>query len=97
VFVPAARYRDGLPAPALSEYDALISGAAVVHRLDHLESTSQSHMDASVRMLERADLLVAVWDGLPARSFGGTADVVAHAERIGLAVTRIWPEGAVRD
>jgi hypothetical protein len=97
VFVPAAQYRDGLPTPALREYDELISRAATVHRLGHRESTAESHMDASVRMLAGADLLFAVWDGLPARSFGGTADVVAHAERIGVTVTVIWPEGAVRD
>jgi hypothetical protein len=97
VFVPAERYRDALPEPAHREYDELISRAIAVHRLDHVESTSESHMDASVQMLRSADLLLAVWDGLPARSFGGTADVVAHARDIGVPVTAIWPEGATRD
>ena len=54
-------------------------------------------MDASVQMLHRADRLFAVWDGQPARSFGGTADVVEHARKMGLPVTVIWPEGAQRD
>ena len=97
VFVPAARYRDALPASAHPEYDELISRADAVHRLNHMESTAQSHMDASVEMLEVADLLFVVWDGLPARSFGGTADVVMHAREIGVPVTVIWPDGAHRD
>lgn len=97
VFVPAARYRDALLPSAHPEYDELISRAVAVHRLNHVESTAQSHMDASIEMLESADLLFAVWDGLPARSFGGTADVVMHAREIGVPVTVIWPDGAHRD
>jgi hypothetical protein len=54
-------------------------------------------MEASIEMLKSADLLFAVWDGLPARAFGGTADVVAHASEVGVPVTVIWPDGAQRD
>jgi hypothetical protein len=97
VFVPASRYREALPEPAHRGYDELLSCAVAVHRLNHVESTSESHMDASIEMLKRADLLFAVWDGLPARSFGGTADVVSHARDMGVPVTVIWPEGAQRD
>ena len=97
VVVPAAEYRDGLPAEHHPVYDALISRAVEVVRLDRQESTSQSHMDASVYMLGRADLLLAVWDGEPARGYGGTADVVDAAKQRGVAVTVIWPNGASRD
>ncbi|MFF5293026.1 hypothetical protein [Paractinoplanes globisporus] len=97
IFVPASHYRESLPSQALDEYDELMSYAVKVHNLDHVDSTSESHMEASVQMLQHADLLFAVWDGLPARGFGGTADVVAHAEAIGVMVTVIWPDGAVRD
>lgn len=95
--VPAARYRDGLPAEAHNGYDELLSRASRIHRLAHEESTAQSHMDASIEMLKEADHLFAVWDGLPARAFGGTADVVEHAREAGVPVTIIWPEGARRD
>ncbi|MFH9861330.1 hypothetical protein [Streptomyces sp. NPDC017202] len=40
--------------------------------------------------------LLAVWDGKPARGYGGTADVVAYAERTGVAVRVLWPDGASR-
>lgn len=97
VVVPAKQYRDALPQDAHQSYDELLRRAVAVHELDHENSTSESHMDASVEMLRRADALYAVWDGLPARSFGGTADVVDHARRCGIPVTVIWPEGAQRD
>jgi hypothetical protein len=45
---------------------------------------------------QRVDRL-AIWDGRPARGYGGTADVVAEAQREGLPVVVLWPEGAQRD
>ena len=97
VIVPAARYRDGLPESAHAAYDALLSRASSVHRLDRIESTEEAHMEASNAMLDRAERLFAVWDGKPARGYGGTADVVAEARSRGIPVTVIWPKGASRD
>jgi hypothetical protein len=97
VIIPAARYRDGLPESAHAAYDALLSRASSVHRLDRVESTEEAHMEASRAMLDRAERLFAVWDGKPARGYGGTADVVAEARNRGIPVTVIWPEGASRD
>ena len=54
-------------------------------------------MAASKLMIETADELYAVWDGKPARSYGGTADVVAYARERGTPVRVIWPDGAQRD
>lgn len=95
--IPAAEYRDRLPQAAHAGYDALFARASAVHRCDFDESTSESHMAASDHMLTIADRLIAVWDGQPARGFGGTADVVDAARRRSLPVTVIWPEGATRD
>ncbi len=97
VVIPAAEYRDRLPEAAHAGYDALLARASAVHRCDFDESTSESHMAASEHMLTTADRLIAVWDGQPARGFGGTADVVDAARSRGLPVTVIWPDGAVRD
>jgi hypothetical protein len=97
VIVPADEYRSGLPADARQAYDRLLRRATTVKRLDHRQSTSTAHMEASVHMLQGADILFAVWDGKPARAFGGTADVVAYARSIGLPAIVIWPEGVTRD
>lgn len=97
VIVPAANYRNGLPREHHQTYDELLYKATEVIRLSYIESTSESHMDASVKMLERADHLVAVWDGKPARGYGGTADVVRAAHERNIPVTVVWPDGADRD
>lgn len=95
--VPAVRYRDGLPAAARAGYDQLLARAASVRRLPFIDSTSQAHMAASKLMLDMADQLWAVWDGRPARGYGGTADVVARARSTAMPVRVIWPDGARRD
>jgi hypothetical protein len=97
VIVPAAEYRAGLPAAAHSEYDDLLARAVAVQRLPFTESTPESHMAASKLMVDDADQLYAVWDGKPARAYGGTADVVAYARDHGTPVQVIWPAGAARD
>src|SRR5712691_7765699 len=61
--VPAARYRDGLPAGAHAEYDRLLARVITVHRLSFTESTPEAHMAASTFMLGHADQLWAIWDG----------------------------------
>jgi hypothetical protein len=96
VVIPAAEYRDRLPADARPEYDWLLGRAEAVHRLRFTESTPEAHMAASEFMLGDADELYAVWDGKPARSWGGTADVVEYARSHGTLVRVIWPDGARR-
>ncbi|NUW33956.1 hypothetical protein HTZ77_21335 [Nonomuraea sp. SMC257] len=95
--VPAEHYREALPEGAHPAYDELYEHAARVHRLPFVESTSESHLAAGRRMLDGVDELLAVWDGLPARGAGGTADVVAEARHRGIPVHVVWPRGAHRD
>ncbi|MGW4770799.1 hypothetical protein ACWEO2_22505 [Nocardia sp. NPDC004278] len=97
VVVPARQYRDSLPASHHHTYDELLAAALDVITLDYEESTSEAHQAGSVRMLDAADELFAVWDGKPARGYGGTADVVAVARERDIPVTVVWPEGAQRD
>jgi hypothetical protein len=97
VIIPAEQYRAGLPPACWPEYDALLARAATVTQLGRVESDAEAHMDASEAMLKRADVLFAVWDGKPARGYGGTADVVAEARKEGLPVVVLWPDGARRD
>lgn len=94
--IAADEYRCGLPEDALAGYDSLIASAAAVHRLPFVEPTPESHMAAGRLMIDSADALYAVWDGQPARGYGGTADVVAYAREHDVPVHIIWPVGANR-
>lgn len=97
VVVPADEYRAGLPQDHHALYDELLQQAGKVHSTGMKASTSEAHQAGSEILVGLVDELVAVWDGLPARGYGGTADVVAHARRIGVPVRVLWPAGATRD
>ncbi|MEU8516993.1 hypothetical protein AB0C76_36245 [Kitasatospora sp. NPDC048722] len=94
--IPAEEYRDSLPADHHPLYDRLLERASEVHHTGMTASDSAAHMAGSEVLVGLADLVLAVWDGLPARGYGGTADVVGYAERRGVPVRVLWPDGASR-
>ncbi|MFF4425834.1 hypothetical protein ACFY04_34540 [Streptomyces sp. NPDC001549] len=96
VVVPATKYRESLPDWHHPVYDRLIAQAADVHHTGMTVSDSAAHMAGSEILVGLADELLAVWDGEPSWGPGGTADVVAYAERSGVPVRVLWPAGASR-
>lgn len=97
VVLPARDYRASLPEWHHDTYDDLLRHASEVHETGLRESDSRAHMAGSEVLVGLADEVIAVWDGQPARGYGGTADVVHYAERSGVPVRVLWPEGASRD
>ncbi|MFI6640222.1 hypothetical protein [Streptomyces sp. NPDC050504] len=97
VVLPAEQYRADLPDWHHPTYDELLRRAAAVHRTGLDGSDSQAHMAGSELLVDQADELLAVWDGQPARGYGGTADVVVYAEGRRVPLRVLWPEGATRD
>lgn len=94
--VPAENYRDFLPSDVHAEYGRLLDRASVVHRMPAAIVSESTYMTASEFMVGLADELWAVWDGRPARGYGGTADVVTYARARGIPICVFWPEGATR-
>ncbi|MGK5446993.1 hypothetical protein [Streptomyces radiopugnans] len=94
--LPAEQYRDDLPEWHHPTYDGLLGSAAEVHRTGLVESGSHAHQAGSEILVGLVDRLLAVWDGKPARGYGGTADVVVYARRTGVPVRVLWPKDASR-
>jgi hypothetical protein len=94
VIVPSEEYR-GLREDQIG-YDHLLACAVRVTRLPFRQDGPAAHVAAGLVMVERCDQLLAVWDGQPARSFGGTADFVDYARQINVPVIVIWPPGSAR-
>ncbi|SDH19545.1 hypothetical protein SAMN05216553_117154 [Lentzea fradiae] len=96
VVLPALDYRERLKPHQLADYDELRAAATVVSVLPHMSSGRMAYVAANERMLASVELLVAVWDGVPAQGKGGTADVVEQARASGVPIEVVWPEGARR-
>lgn len=75
---------------------AFLASARDVTRLGEPGPAEASYEAASSAVVERCDLLVAVWDGTCAGVRGGTAETVARARALGKPVQVVWPAGARR-
>jgi len=80
----------------LSTYHQLLREAAQVEILAKHDSDEEAYLAAGRAVVEKADLLVAVWDREPAAGLGGTADVVLYAEQVGRKRILLNPLSRVR-
>jgi hypothetical protein len=60
-------------------YFNLLHEASSVEVLDKEGSEEASYFAAGKKVVDISDLLIAVWNGLPAAGLGGTGDVVHYA------------------
>jgi hypothetical protein len=76
-----------------NEADLLnIAQASSKHQAEeHRRLANLGYMEAVIRIIDRANILIAVWDEQPAKGFGGTADAVAYAIAIELPLVVINP------
>jgi hypothetical protein len=97
VIVPSRRYEEAFSSQAaVASYKRLLARAQEVERLNFAEPSETAFLAAGRRVVDCSDVLVAVWDGEPARGSGGTADVVAYAQRVPKVVHVVWPPGLSR-
>ena len=77
------------------EFDELLARASVVRVLARPgDDREAAYARQGEYLVGRVDVLIAVWDGQPARGRGGTAEVVALARERHLNLVRIDPAGA---
>ena len=68
------------------------TAAEFLARADHVRvigdsaSREDGYLDSGMETVNDADVLIALWDGLPARGKGGTAEVVEYATALGKPV-----------
>lgn len=95
--IPSADYESTFNDPKdLQRYRRLV-GVATVRTLPFAAPSEEAFFAAGRTVVDECDLLVAIWDGQPARGHGGTADVVAYATEQGRPVRVVWPSGVNRD
>jgi hypothetical protein len=97
VIVPSSDYASTFDTEeARASYAKLLASSVSSEELPYPSPTEEAFMAAGRAVVDRSDLLLAIWDGAPAAGLGGTADIVQYASERGKAVEIIWPEGARR-
>jgi hypothetical protein len=82
--------RDFADGSSREEFFALLGQAAEVVEVDHdtEESREIGYARVGALVVERSDVLIALWDGAEASGAGGTAQIVALARRRGRPI--LW-------
>ena len=79
---------------ARAEFRDLLGRARHVEIAGHGPCGDIAYAEASRRVVDQSDILIAVWDGQAERGPGGTGAAVAHARRRGCPVIWIKDDGS---
>jgi len=78
-----------------AEFITLLEQADQIIELPAEDTRETCYLAAGMYTLDHSDVLIAVWDGAPARGIGGTAEIVAQARRRGMPMA--WVQVAERE
>lgn len=88
--LPFADIERSFSPEALSAYRQLVE-QSTVEVLVTPGTDEDAYLAAGHRVVDLSDVVLAVWNGRPAKGKGGTADVVAYAMRSGKPLNHIDP------
>ena len=71
------------------EFHALLEKAEETIIISREKTRQECYLSAGRYILKNCDVLIAVWNGKPAKGVGGTADIVSEARMINLPIAWI--------
>lgn len=90
--IPSSTYAESFESPEeKANYESLKNQANEVRVLPDVEDVEESYLRAGHCVVDLCDLLLAVWNGQPAKGKGGTADAIDYARKMNRKVVHINP------
>ena len=77
--IPFDDYERTFDEQGLKTYRKLLGKAVSIEILEGKACDEDSYLAAGKRIVDLSDMIIAVWNGLPAKGKGGTADIVDFA------------------
>jgi len=90
--LPKAEFTKDFSPDEWATVEGTLSKAEHIRVITENGSREDAYLDCGMETVNGCDVLVAVWDGDPARGKGGTADVVEYARSLGTPLIIIDPE-----
>ncbi len=87
--LPRAEFAKDFTPAEWESVEATLERAEEVRVITENGEREDAYLDCGMETINGADVLLAIWDGQPARGKGGTADVVEYAKAIGRPVVVI--------
>ena len=89
--LPKAEFAKDFGVGEWQEVERTLGSAEHVRIITENGTREDAYLDCGMATVDGADVLMAVWDGEPARGKGGTADVVAYARSLSKPLVTINP------
>ncbi len=87
---PRERFKRDFSPPDWAAAEALLARAARIEVAQGVAGDTSAYMEAGVRVVDAADIMMVVWEGEPG-GHGGTADVVAYTRDLGRPLILLDP------
>jgi hypothetical protein len=98
VIIPCEKYEETFKTiEDITLYESLLAHSSTITRLAFAEPSAEAFLAAGRGVVNASDLLIAMWDGMPSRGLGGTADIVEYARVLRKEVRVMWPPLVNRD
>ncbi|MBI2511165.1 MAG: hypothetical protein HYV96_04255 [Opitutae bacterium] len=89
--LPRAEFAKDFSPEGWAEVEKLLAHAEHARVITEHGAREDAYLDCGIETVNSADVLLAVWDGQPARGKGGTAEVVEYARAIGKPLAIVDP------
>jgi hypothetical protein len=90
--IPCRRIEDSFESEQdLGAFRHLLERARETILLPFESPSEEAYYAAGKKLVDNSDLLIAVWNGKPAKGLGGTADVIAYAFERNVPIVRLNP------
>ena len=91
--IPFINYERAFEKKDIFLYKKLLNKAKEIETLSIKGTDEDSYLEAGKRIVDKSDIIIAVWNNKPAEGKGGTADIVNYARRKNRPLIIINPEG----
>ena len=89
--LPVAEYLKDFPtAESQQEFHELLAMSRQVIQPEEFATREEAYRAAGIAMLDASDVLIALWNGQPARGTGGTGEIVALARQRKMPIAWVY-------
>lgn len=90
--IPSSRYEITFTKPTdLEKYQYLLRKASSKLVMPFTEPSEIAFYEAGKKIVSNSEMLIAIWDGQPAKGLGGTGDIVKYALAIKRNILHVNP------
>lgn len=84
--LPRAEFQKDFNPDDWADVEQMLTQAEHIRVISENGSREDAYLDCGMETVNGCDVLLALWDGQPARGKGGTADVISYAQSLGKPV-----------